>query len=396
MDNQGATDSRTFTIEIEASAGDPVTITTASLPDGTVNDPYFASLAATGGTPPYTWKVIAGSLPPGLSGDPSGFISGTPSSSGTFPLGIEVTDSEEATDSRGFSIFVDTSSGAPLTIDTVSLPMGTVGVPYSASVLVSGGTPPYSWSALLPGSLPPGLMVADATGLIFGTPSSSGSFSFDIEVHDSGVQIDSRTFTVVIDPGAGLTIDTVSLPMGTVGVPYSAPVLVSGGTPPYFWSELLPGSLPPGLMVDDATGLITGTPSSSGSFSFDIEVHDSGVEMDSRTFTIVIDPGAGLTIDTVSLPMGTVGIPYSVSLLASGGTPPYSWLVTAGSLPPGLDLLPAGLIDGTPSSSGVFTFDIEVMDSGVEMDSRTFTVVIDPWYSPPLRPCRGCKKIESV
>ncbi len=177
-----------------------MTITTPSLPDGTVNESYFTSLAGTGGAPPYAWDIIAGSLPPGLDLLPAGFIAGTPSSSGPFPLGIEVTDSEGATDSRGFSIFVESAGGAPLTIDTVSLPMGTVSVPYSALVLASGGTPPYFWSESLPGSLLPGLMVADATGLIFGTPSSSGSFTFDIDVHDSGVEMDTRTFTIVVDP----------------------------------------------------------------------------------------------------------------------------------------------------------------------------------------------------
>ena len=76
-------------------SSEPLTIFTTSLPDGTVNNPYFASLAASGGAPPYTWSILNGSLPPGLSGDPSGFISGTPSSSGSFPINIGVMDSGE-------------------------------------------------------------------------------------------------------------------------------------------------------------------------------------------------------------------------------------------------------------------------------------------------------------
>ena len=94
--------------------------------------------------------------------------------------------------------------------------------------------------------------------------------------------------------------------------------------------------------------------------------------------TIVLVSSEPLTILTTSLPDGTVNKSYFTSLAGTGGAPPYAWDIIAGSLPPGLDLLPAGFIDGTPSNSGSFTFDIEVLDSGVEMDSRTFTIVVDP------------------
>ena len=161
----------------------PLLITTASLPAGTVDTPYSATLSATGGLPPYTWSIIKGSLPAGLSMNASsGVISGIPRTAGTSNFSVQVSDSESppATTSAPLSITIQ----SPLLIVTSSLPPGTVNTPYSATLTATGGLPPYTWS-LTSGSLPAGLSLDANSGLISGTPATPGTSRFTVQVSDS-------------------------------------------------------------------------------------------------------------------------------------------------------------------------------------------------------------------
>ncbi|MCH7979707.1 MAG: putative Ig domain-containing protein, partial [Acidobacteria bacterium] len=99
------TDSQPFTIIISPP---PLAITTSSsLPEGTVGTAYSQTLAATGGTTPYSWSVIEGSLPPRLALDSrTGEISGTPTTAETYRFAVQVTDATDDTDSRNFAISI--------------------------------------------------------------------------------------------------------------------------------------------------------------------------------------------------------------------------------------------------------------------------------------------------
>jgi hypothetical protein len=146
-----------LSLTITAPAAAPV-ITTTSLPNGQVGTAYSTSLAASGGTQPYTWSLTSGALPAGLSLSAGGVISGTPTAavSGT-SLIFMVTDSEQPAQSQSatLSLTITAPAAAPV-ITTTSLPNGQVGAAYSTSLAASGGTPPYTWS-LTSGALPAGL-----------------------------------------------------------------------------------------------------------------------------------------------------------------------------------------------------------------------------------------------
>ena len=161
----------------------PLVITTSSLPAGSVNSPYSATLSATGGQLPYTWSVIAGSLPAGLTlNASSGVISGTPTTAGTSNFTVQVSDSESppATATAPLSITILPQ----LMITTSSLPAATVNIPYSATLLATGGQLPYTWS-VIQGSLPAGLILNPSSGVISGTPTTPGTFNFTVQVTDS-------------------------------------------------------------------------------------------------------------------------------------------------------------------------------------------------------------------
>ena len=182
--------------------------------------------------------------------------------------------------------------------------------------------------ALIQGStLPPGLQLS-SSGLIFGTPTTGGSYEFAVQVISispfggNPVTVSAEISINISAPP--LTLTTTSLPAGTVGVPYSQTLAASGGFPPYAW-QLSSGNTPGGLTLDQYSGTISGTPTTAGSFPFQVKVYDSQQGTATGSFTIRIAAGA-FTITTSSLPAGTVGTAYTATTLAAtGGTPPYTW-----------------------------------------------------------------------
>ena len=347
---------------LSITIGPGVTVTTSSLPNGTVGVIYGQTLAASGGAPPYSnWTVASGALPSGLTlSAGSGAIGGTPTASGTFPFSVTVKDSSGVISPlRPLSI----TTAAGITVTTTSVPNGEAGAPYTALLAASGGSPPYSDWTVSTGLLPNGLTLNSSTGAIGGTPVGSGSFSFSVTVRDSAA-ITSPLQPLTITIAAGVTVTITSLPNGEVGAPYTALLAASGGSPPYSNWTVSAGLLPNGLTLNSSTGAIGGTPAGSGTSSFSVTVRDSaGVASPSQPFSIMIAPGA--TVTTTSLPNGVVGALYSAPLSAGGGSPPYSnWTVSTGALPGGMALnSTSGVISGTPTASGTFSFSVTVRDS---------------------------------
>ncbi len=362
-----------------------LTILTTTLPSGTINQPYSEPLQAAGGTGPMTWSLIAGSLPPNFSLDPStGVISGTPTgtTASTSNFTIQVADTGGQLDAQALSIRINLPP-AP-TITTTSLPGGTVGIPYGEPVQATGGTGALTWS-ISAGTLPLPLTINPATGVISGTPGASGTFNFTVQVTDSFPLSDTQALSITIGAApVPPNITTTSLPDGTMGTVYNRTLQRSGGTAPFTWS--FTGTLPPDLNLNPVTGVISGTPSAAGTFTFTPQVTDSLSLTDTTppglSITIVTPPAP--TITTTSLPGGTVGTVYSQTLQASGGTGTRVWSVTSGSLPSNLSLAPTtGVISGNPTSPGTSAFTVEVTDSLSLSDTQNLSITIAAVPVPP-------------
>lgn len=270
-----------------------------------------------------------------------------------------------------------------LNITTSSLAAAQEQSSYQAAVSVSGGIAPYLWT-VDSGSLPTGLTLTSATGEIAGSPTQGGTFNFSVQVCDSSSPLQSVTHSysiVVSKPGSRptLSITTGSMPTATVGSSYMMILGASGGTSPYTW-KITSGSLPGGISLGTSTGKVSGTPKAEGTSSFTVRVQDSNDLTASAALRISVETSGShstLSITTGGMPSGMVGASYKVTLAASGGTTPYKWSITSGSLPAGLSLNSStGLIGGVPSEQQSASFIVKVTDSAENTAQGGFSLNI--------------------
>ncbi len=283
---------------------------------------------------------------------------------------------------------------------------GSQGVGYSAfngsgdALWSLGGSGELTWTVIA-GAFPDGLWLETefyscpssscTFAAIWGISTTPGTFEFTVQAVDSSnpPQSATQTFSIRIRPEIML-FGPSALPAGTVGHPYTYSFAPTGGVLPYFFS-LGPdsGPLPAGLTLSEA-GIISGIPTEQGSFEVIFFLEDSGpadggspVQTRSRTTTITIaGPPRLLITGATSLPAGTVGQPYSYAFTNVGGTPPFTWGLSAltNPLPAGLAINAAGIISGIPEAPGTFGFNVEVQDSGdpLQRDIAPFSITIAP------------------
>ena len=344
--------------------------TTSPLPGGVVGSSYnAATLAATGGTPPYVWSQTG--LPAGLNLDPSsGAITGTPTVAGTGTPNITVTDATlpvHQSVTKPFSITIT----AHVAITTTSLPNGKQGTLYAGSIVATGGTPLYTWSAT---GLPAGLGIDSSSGAVTGTPNVQGAFTMTVTVTDSTTpthQTSSKQIPITIDPGTLIITTPSPLPGGQVGAAYNQTLGTTGGTTPFHWSAT---GLPSGLTLNASTGQITGSPTLGGTSSVNFTVTDSGnpVQTATKTLSITIQ---SLIITTAALPQATAGVQYSYQLTASGGVLPLTWSVNA--LPRGMALDPlTGILSGAPNNPSANPYTFTVTDSSTPPQTATKALLL--------------------
>jgi uncharacterized protein (TIGR03437 family) len=265
-------------------------------------------------------------------------------------------------------------STSPLQITTAALPNGNVGQSYNVQINATGGTPPYSYTAT--NNIPPGLTFS-TSGLLSGTPTTTGNYRLVVTVHDSAQTAATQIYQVVIGPAQkqALTVSPNTLPTATVGLSYSATVTATGGSGPY--SFVSRGNIGLTILSD---GQVTGTVPQGTvpqTYPLDVTVTDSTGR---QTSTAVSIPVVAALHFLTGSPLTTAmeGVGYSTTFQAAGGTGDYTFNATG--VPASLTLSPQGVLSGTPpaGSSGNVPIQVTVTSGAVSATSNFILQVLSP------------------
>jgi len=276
-------------------------------------------------------------------------------------------------------------------------PQGTVDADYSVQ-LESRGCPPFTY-VIDSGSLPPGLSLS-SSGRISGRPTTAGTTELYIQMREEEcayLKTAERRFSFTINPRALVT--TESAPSGTIGSPYSltltaamksGPGSTAPASSPFTWS-VASGQLPPGLTLDGATGVVSGTPTTEGAFLATYKAALVDGRSDTKALEITVRKplvvSAAKPLATSPTPtLWEVGVPFSSKLTPSGGSGTYTFAIASGSLPTGLALAADGSVSGTPRTAGVYRATLRLSDSeGRTLDyAANFGVAAKLAVSTPL------------
>lgn len=361
----------------DMSVANQVVILPAQVPLGVITRGYSFSSTAVGGTPPYTWSITFGSLPPGLSLDTtSGLISGTPTQAGTFQMDIQANDS--AVPSQQGAAFLAININPLLSIAPTTIGDAVQNVLYNQQIFCVGGLPPYT--ATVSGALPPGINFIppsgfDNIGNIMGTATQLGTSNFTVFVSDSETPMMTASQNLSLRVNPRLVLNPPGpLPVGLQGQPYSFQFTATGGLPPLMWGVGFI-QLPQGMSLDPSSGLLSGTPTTGINDVGRFVVGDSSRPPQSAFVDAQLTIAEILRITTTTLPPVALDVPLQISLANAGGIGPFTWSLLSGSLPTGLTFDPSTVtIKGTPTIPGTSMFTLQVNDPGPPAQTARVTL----------------------
>jgi hypothetical protein len=298
-------------------ASNPPVITSETVPDWTVNQPYSYQMEVGGGVGALTWSDKYGDLGgTGLTMSSSGLISGTVTSTGPISFTAHVADETPDEDENYYTFNIN----EPVDITTTAMPEWTVDQPYSAEMQTTGGTGTKSWSDLY-GDLSGSGLSVDASGLVTGTATAAATYSFTARATDQSGATDDQPLDITINPA--VAVGSSTLPDARDGKSYSFQLEASGGTAPFTWKDLYNELFGTGLSVSE-TGLLSGTPSVGvTTISFTARVRDLSGSTGLASLELnILEPYICGDIDEDEFVGGILDIVYLINFRYKDGPPP--------------------------------------------------------------------------
>jgi Putative Ig domain len=334
-----------------------------SAPQGTVGISYNTVLTVTGGTSPYSFSESG--LPSGLSiSKTSGTITGTPSSSGTFPVNVTVTDSASNQVQSSFSLFVAASGTVSVVVTPDSTALVSAQTQQFKATVYNSSNGGVTWYAST-GTI-------TSNGLYTAPQVNGGIWTYRVWATSNADPKKSATTYVVVTPlVVPLQITTTALPGVMAGSAYSETLGVTGGKSPYHW-KLTSGTLPQGLTFVN-TGVLAGSTAQTGQYNLTFQVTDSSWPTQlTATAEYVLPVTSLLEITTTVLPQITAGSAYNDPVTGVGGTAPYTWSISTGKAPSGITLgSSTGDFTGTTTQTGNYNFTVKLADSSTPPQTTT-------------------------
>ncbi len=342
--------------------------TVCPVPAATVGQLYSTAFSATGASGA-VWTVDdRNTLPPGLTLTSTGLLNGAPATAGAYNFLVRASSTSGALPVEKTCALVVNPASVRLASGCY-MPVATVGVPYSQNLISEGGVGPYRFS--LVGQLPLGLSLS-SDGRLGGLPQVAQSGAFDLQVSDSRSNTVRQSCTIdVAEPAVRIT-SACPLPRAITGTGYSARLTAASGTGPYIWS-VSGGSLPPGLSVGSS---IEGTPMAAGPYTFRLIATDASGQQAGLACSLPVVNGP-LGVSGCPLPEATVGDTYRVALRPAGGSQPFNWNLN-GTLPPGLQMNAAGVVEGKLTKAGDFQFGVGLSDASRLSVSQPCSLKVKP------------------
>lgn len=360
--------SRVHNLKVRTDAAAPV-ISTATLPNAILGRDYTAAVKIADNRAGVF--AIKGSLPAGLElSSSTGVISGKPTKVEKKEFTVGFRDAAGRTAIKVFTLAVDET----YLITSLKLPTWTVSHYHSTTLKAKT---PGTWS-LAVHTLPRGFSWNPATAEISGTARETRTTTFAVTFTAANGRTETRNLSITVIADGTPTIATGSpLPGHTTLAPGYSATLATVGNRNGTWT-VVGGALPPGLGLSGG-GTISGTPTSIGTFNFTVrfsQTRPHAIGADTKAFSIQIDPNTAPQIGNSSMPNGKVGQGYQVNL-GTVGNRQGDWALTAGSLPPGLEL-DGATIAGAPEAVGTSTFTVTFTALNKMTDTKTFTITVTP------------------